>query len=134
MRWGSCWPTMSLPRRKPLVPLVVETADHVAVPVAENGRERPVLDALGDQERALGAFMPDDVAGEAHGFERRPHLFFDIGVEHGCPLGVLALGLQGDAAGEIFAEGAGVKVVFSTSDSGVAAHGRRVPSLLPLPR
>ena len=43
------------PGRKARVPAGIETADDVAVAVAEHGRQGRVLDPLGEQERALGA-------------------------------------------------------------------------------
>jgi hypothetical protein len=39
------------PGREPLVPFVVEAADHVAVAVAEHGRKCRVLMPLGEEER-----------------------------------------------------------------------------------
>ena len=91
--------------------------------VAEHGRQRRILDALGDRGTGPRAFACVRIRQrEAERFERRRHLGFEIARELSGAFRVLALGRDRDPAREIGLEGAGVEIRLGAGDGGGSAH------------
>src|SRR5581483_4907956 len=71
---------------------------------------------------ALASRIGKGPRGHAHAGERLRHLGFEIALELCLPLGVLALGRDRHAPGEVGMEGAAVEVLLSGGDSGLSCH------------
>jgi len=98
-------------------------AEHrVAMAVAEDGHERRILDALGDQERPLRALDLDDLAGEPQALELGRHELSHIVVELLSARRILALGRKCDTAREHLLERARIEGFTGIGDGGVARH------------
>ena len=121
------------PRRKTVLPRIVEAADRVAVAIAEHGRQALALDALGIEERPFGLRVREHAARKAHRLERGAHLGFDVAREVGGAVGVLTLGRDRDAARKVRLEGAGVEIRLRARNRILTAHDTR-PNVSILPR
>src|SRR5205085_9379376 len=79
---------------------------------------------LGDQE--WPAFPPGigkDAALQPQLGEALGHLGLEVALELGLALGVLALGRDGDAPGEVGVEAAGVEILLRGGNGGLSGHG-----------
>src|SRR5438105_3045529 len=89
-----------------------------------DGRALRVLEELGHQERpALAAWIGKDAALQPQLGEALGHLGLEVALELGLALGVLALGRDGDAPGEVGVEAAGVEILLRGSNGGLSGHG-----------
>ena len=72
------------PRTLALGPLLLHAADHVAVAVAQHRRQPGILEARGEQHRALaGQRVIVDARGEAQALEGGRHFLVEIAVQLG---------------------------------------------------
>src|SRR5262249_2313652 len=117
-----------LPGIEPGAPAALLAADHVAVAIGEDSNELGILDALGDQERAVGLRIRVGLPGEAEPGEARPDLFGKVALQLGAARRVLALGGDRHAAREVGEEPALVEVPLSVGNRLVPAHRRAIIS------
>ena len=115
------------PGRETLGPAVVETADDVAVAVAEHGRPIRILLALGEQERPAPDLQRS--APEAELLQGRLHLVLEIADENGCALRVLAFRRHGHPSGEVLPEASGIEIGFGAGDGGFSGHAAAASGL-----
>src|SRR5262249_16008033 len=100
-----------LPGRESRVPSGFQTADHVAVAVAEDGGQPLAFAAFGKKERAARLGVPQHATAKAERFQRRLHLGFDVAGKLAGTLGILTLRRDRDAAREIGLERSAVEIV-----------------------
>ena len=109
-----------LPRRQALPPLLLLAADHVAVAVGQHGGLGGILDAAGDQERAvLGARVGQDGAVVAHLLQRLAHLARDVLLQGGHGILLLAGRRDGHPALQLGQKAAVVEILFRARDGAV---------------
>src|SRR5262245_16203287 len=112
-----------LPGLEARAPLALLSAYHVAVRVAEHGRQPLVLDALGDEERAvLAGGVARDAAFEAHVLKGFGDLGLEIARELRRARRVLALRRDRHPPCEILREAPLVEIALGSEDGLRAAH------------
>src|ERR1051325_4073017 len=119
--------TVALARQRPRIearaPLALLAADHVAMAVAQDRERVAGLAALGDEERPARRGVRHDAALAAERRQRRRHLLGEIALELRRACGILALGADGDAPGQLCREAAAVEMLGGAGDGSGAGHG-----------
>ena len=104
------------------MPARIEPPDDVAVAVAEHGRQGRVLDALGIEERAVGARLGQGPALEPELLQRWSDFTFNVPRKLRGSFGILALRWDRDPAGEVGLEPARVEIGLRADNGGGTGH------------
>src|SRR4051794_32672932 len=90
--------------------------------IAEHGRQSRVLDALGIEERPLGARLGQRSALEAQLLQRRLDFTFKITGKLRGTLKILAFGRDRDTARQVGLERPGIEIALGAGNGGGTGH------------